>query len=151
MCLGDCLLLLHLEVTRVMQFNQKLYFIDVLNDVISWAVQAEPDAVPAVALDRQGATDVQYRLSCEIKLRTIKGFKFVRVPVNYYDRSLEARQQLLGASSIEQLCKSIVLENVLHQPSPQGCTAACHSKYFLVLVQVCTCSSSCKIALQLNQ
>lgn len=33
------------------------------------------------------------------------------VPTNYYDQSLEKRSQILGAASIRQLCKSLVLEN----------------------------------------
>ncbi|KAK9825072.1 hypothetical protein WJX74_006099 [Apatococcus lobatus] len=101
------------------------------------ASQAEPAAISAEASDvpHAEASELQHRLRCELKSRGVTSFRFKRVPSDYYDRPLEGRQQMLAASSIEQLCKSIVLENVLHEPNPLTCTAACHSKHFLVLVQ----------------
>ena len=41
-------------------------------------------------------------------LRTIQ---FAFVPSNYYDESLEWRRALLGANSVQQLCKTVVVEN----------------------------------------
>ncbi|KAK9821787.1 hypothetical protein WJX81_003368 [Elliptochloris bilobata] len=43
-------------------------------------------------------------------------YRFVRVPGNYYSEKLSFRAACLGASSIEQLCKSIVLVNTCLPP-----------------------------------
>lgn len=37
--------------------------------------------------------------------------RFVRVPGDYYDQSLEVRRECLSAASVDHLCKSIVMEN----------------------------------------
>ena len=89
----------------------------------------------------QQESEVQSKLTAELKSKNIAPFEFMRVPKDYYNWTLQARQQCLGAASIEELCKSIVLENVLHEPAMHRADEACHSKHFLVLVQVCLNSS----------
>lgn len=62
-------------------------------------------------------------------------FRFARVPPNYYSLSLEQRRDLLGAASVEHLCKSIVLVNTQADPSIVDCRDPNNSKYYVVIVQ----------------
>lgn len=58
---------------------------------------------------------------------------FKRVAADYYSNTLEERKQIVGAASISQLCKTIVLENtskVGHDVSDPT-----DSKYYAVIVQ----------------
>lgn len=71
---------------------------------------------------------------CEQRLMGIlreKGFscgKFVRVPGDYYDRSLEQRMDLVGAPSTDHLCKSMVMVNTRATSEVE--------KYYLIILQV---------------
>ena len=68
---------------------------------------------------------------------------FRYVPADYYDRSLEERKVLLGAPSVDYLCKTIVVENRKWElaqalpPPPDGdaATMAARSRYFGVVFQ----------------
>ena len=40
---------------------------------------------------------------------------FKQVPTDYYDRSLEERMNLLGAPTVDHLCKSLIMENTRFQ------------------------------------
>lgn len=53
------------------------------------------------------------RLSGILRSNGVKEFNFKVVPSDYYDRSLEARRDLLSAPSIHHLCKSIVLVRLM--------------------------------------
>jgi hypothetical protein len=52
---------------------------------------------------------VEQRLAKILTAGGATGFTFKRVPSNYYERSFEERRDLLGATSIDHLCKSIVM------------------------------------------
>lgn len=49
------------------------------------------------------------RLSSILRSGGVNDFCFNRVALDYYDWPLESRRNVLGASSIDHLCKSIVL------------------------------------------
>lgn len=49
------------------------------------------------------------RLSAILRANAVRDFSFKRVPSDYYEWTLEARQDVLAAASIHHLCKSIVL------------------------------------------
>jgi prolyl-tRNA editing enzyme YbaK/EbsC (Cys-tRNA(Pro) deacylase) len=63
------------------------------------------------------------------------GFTFKRVPSNYYERSFEERRDLLGATSIDHLCKSIVMVNTQADASVKDCSDRKNSKYYVIVVQ----------------
>lgn len=58
-----------------------------------------------------------------------------RVPLDYYDRTFEERRDLLGAASIDHLCKSIVMVNTQAHESVRDCSDRNNSKFYLVIVQ----------------
>lgn len=62
-------------------------------------------------------------------------FQFKRVPPDYYDRSFEERRDLLGAASIDHLCKSIVMVNTQAHESVKDCSDYNNSKFYMVIVQ----------------
>nr|XP_018678826.1 PREDICTED: uncharacterized protein LOC103975712 isoform X2 [Musa acuminata subsp. malaccensis] len=59
--------------------------------------------------DGEGAETTEARLSAILRARGVDDFAFKRVPADYYDRPIEVRRDILGAPSVEHLCKSIVL------------------------------------------
>ena len=56
-----------------------------------------------------GASPVQERLEDLLVANKCDSFKFCRVPSDYYELTYEQRQALLGAASVDHLCKSIVM------------------------------------------
>jgi prolyl-tRNA editing enzyme YbaK/EbsC (Cys-tRNA(Pro) deacylase) len=56
-----------------------------------------------------------------------------RVPTDYYAQTLEWRAKALGASSVDQLCKTIVLEN--RSCARAGCSDVSDSRFYAVVVQ----------------
>nr|XP_028954142.1 uncharacterized protein LOC103410675 isoform X3 [Malus domestica] len=52
------------------------------------------------------------RLSAILLANDVKNFAYKRVPSDYYDWSLDARRDALGAASIHHLCKSIILSDL---------------------------------------
>lgn len=73
-----------------------------------------------------GATDTRQRLTAELLEKGVP-HSFKQVGPGYYDLSLEDRRSLLGATSIQQLCKSMVMENTKAPAAAQ--------RYFLVVIQ----------------
>lgn len=61
------------------------------------------------AAAKSGGETIEVRLAAILRARGIQDFQFKRVPHDYYDRSLEARREILDAASIHHLCKSIVM------------------------------------------
>ncbi|XP_070676608.1 uncharacterized protein [Malus domestica] len=53
------------------------------------------------------------RLSAILLANDVKNFAYKRVPSDYYDWSLDARRDALGAASIHHLCKSIILKVIV--------------------------------------
>lgn len=67
-------------------------------------------------LDAKGGSDVgrnvwttEEFLSEILRSQGVSDFYFKRVPKDYYDWSLESRKDALEASSVDHLCKSIVM------------------------------------------
>ncbi|GMH26641.1 hypothetical protein Nepgr_028484 [Nepenthes gracilis] len=75
------------------------------------------------------------RLSAILRANSVGDFTFKKVPLDYYDCSLEARRDLLGAASVHHLCKSIVLVNTQAQSHVTDCSDHSNSKYYVVVVQ----------------
>uniref|UniRef100_A0A803N3S4 YbaK/aminoacyl-tRNA synthetase-associated domain-containing protein n=2 Tax=Chenopodium quinoa TaxID=63459 RepID=A0A803N3S4_CHEQI len=75
------------------------------------------------------------RLSGILRSNGVNDFKFKVVPSDYYERSLEARRDLLSAPSIHHLCKSIVLVNTQARSDVIDCSNRYNSKYYVVVVQ----------------
>jgi len=81
------------------------------------------------------------RVKQDLADREIYSARFVKVPGDYYDRSMEERMKCLApCESIEQMCKSIVFENKAWVPDadkphmgPMDDTT--NSKYYLLVVQ----------------
>jgi hypothetical protein len=73
------------------------------------------------------------RLRAELEAKGVKG-TFVLAPPQYYDEPLEFRRQVLGATSVDCLCKSIIMENT--RIDEEACREdASLVKYWLVIVQ----------------
>ncbi|KAH7659462.1 YbaK/aminoacyl-tRNA synthetase-associated domain-containing protein [Dioscorea alata] len=83
---------------------------------------------------RAGDT-MELRLTAILIVLGVDDFLFKRVPLDYYDRSLESRRDILGAPSIEHLCKSIVLVNTQAPASVTDCSDRNNSKYYVVVIQ----------------
>ncbi|OAY75720.1 hypothetical protein ACMD2_09800 [Ananas comosus] len=82
-----------------------------------------------------GGFSTESRLSAVLFAGGVRDFSFKRVPSDYYDRSLEERRDILGAPSIDHLCKSIVLVNTQAPASVTDCSNHSNSKYYIVVIQ----------------
>ncbi|OIW09779.1 hypothetical protein TanjilG_32217 [Lupinus angustifolius] len=80
-------------------------------------------------------TDTVTRLSSILRTNNVDDFSFKRVASDYYDWTLEARRDALGASSIYHLCKSMVLVNTRAPSNVIDCSDRNNSKYYIVVVQ----------------
>eukprot|EP00586_Coscinodiscus_wailesii_P021127 CAMPEP_0172499168 /NCGR_PEP_ID=MMETSP1066-20121228/123111_1 /TAXON_ID=671091 /ORGANISM="Coscinodiscus wailesii, Strain CCMP2513" /LENGTH=264 /DNA_ID=CAMNT_0013272769 /DNA_START=75 /DNA_END=869 /DNA_ORIENTATION=- len=58
------------------------------------------------------------------------------VPPNYYDLALPQRQKLLGAHSVHQLCKALLVENV--KARDDDIVDRTYSRHYLVVIQYST-------------
>ncbi|KAG6427737.1 hypothetical protein SASPL_111984 [Salvia splendens] len=85
--------------------------------------------------DSDDSTTTHGRLSAILAANGVRDFSFKRVPSDYYDWTLEARRDVLGASSIHHLCKSIVLVNTQAPADVTDCSNRNNSKYYVVVVQ----------------
>ncbi|XP_057513922.1 uncharacterized protein LOC130795731 [Actinidia eriantha] len=85
--------------------------------------------------DDNGAADIESRLSAVLHSNGVRDFAFKRVPSDYYDWTLESRRDVLGAASIDHLCKSIVLINTQAPSNVTDCSDRNNSKYYVVVVQ----------------
>ncbi|KAH0914922.1 hypothetical protein HID58_029368 [Brassica napus] len=75
------------------------------------------------------------RLSAILRSGGVNDFSFKRVAPDYYDWPLESRRDVLGASSVDHLCKSIVLVNTQASSNVLDCSDRNNSKYYVVVVQ----------------
>jgi len=57
------------------------------------------------------------------------------VPDNYYEKTLEQRSKILGAPSIRNLCKSLVLENRAWSKESNGKNPETNPRFVMVVVQ----------------
>lgn len=87
------------------------------------------------AENTRGSSALQTRLHQELLDKGIAFHRFVRAPADYYQQGLEFRRNVLGAASIQHLCKSIIMENTHAHPDVKGWEDPHNSKYYLVVVQ----------------
>ncbi|CAI7834701.1 unnamed protein product [Closterium sp. NIES-53] len=80
-------------------------------------------------------TATQTRLADAIRAGGITRFRFRRVPSDYYDWTLEARRDVLGAPSVDHLCKSIVMTNTQAPADVVDCSNPRYSKYYVIVIQ----------------
>lgn len=83
----------------------------------------------------QNSDTTESRLSSILGSNGVRDFSFKRVPSDYYDSPLESRRDVLGASSVHHLCKSIVLVNTQAPSNVTDCSDRNNSKYYVVVVQ----------------
>lgn len=72
------------------------------------------------------------RLRACLEAAACRLYRFVRVSSSYYDETLERRRDHLGAASVEQLCKTLALENTAWADGPPG---VWNPRFVLVVVQ----------------
>ncbi|XP_020697906.1 uncharacterized protein LOC110110652, partial [Dendrobium catenatum] len=75
------------------------------------------------------------RLSVILRSMGVSDFTFRTVPLDYYDKTLEERKEILGAFSVNHLCKSIVLVNTQAPANVIDCSDHNNSKYYIVVIQ----------------
>lgn len=64
--------------------------------------------------------DTESRLSILLREGGVRDFSFRRVPLDYYERSIHARREILGAPTIHHLCKSIVMVCIIYYMLPSS-------------------------------
>ncbi|EHA8588554.1 hypothetical protein COCNU_scaffold005770G000010 [Cocos nucifera] len=96
------------------------------------SLSISPDSDAAAS---SGGETTEERLAAILRTRGVQDFQFKRVPLDYYDRSLEARREILDAPSIYHLCKSIVMVNTQAPASVTSCSDRNNSKYYIVVIQ----------------
>ncbi|XP_010449775.1 PREDICTED: uncharacterized protein LOC104731961 [Camelina sativa] len=96
--------------------------------------QSSSSAAPSPSLPVDENETVA-RLSSILRFGGVKDFCFKRVARDYYDWPLESRRDVLGASSVDHLCKSIVLVNTQASSDIVDCSDRNNSKYYVVVVQ----------------
>ncbi|KAL8064461.1 hypothetical protein ABFX02_01G092200 [Erythranthe guttata] len=108
-----------------------------LPQTFSYSVSLSSTApTPAASgADADSSTTTEGRLSAILRANAVRDFSFKRVPSDYYDWTLEARRDILGAASIHHLCKSIVLVNTQAPADVTDCSNRNYSKYYVVVVQ----------------
>lgn len=67
------------------------------------------------------------------KRRVLYSSSFIKVPSNYYERTLEERVRLLNANNVYQLCKSIIFENTACDHN--AIDDKTNSRYYIAIVQ----------------
>lgn len=82
-----------------------------------------------------GESETYRKLHSELARRGCRGYRFVRVPVPYYEKPLEFRAERVGAASKDHLCKTMVMENTRAPDDVTDCSNPKLSKYYMVLVQ----------------
>jgi hypothetical protein len=82
-------------------------------------------------------SDVTIRLRNECFRLGFKTWRFKRVPSDYYQWEYEARRAVLGAPSIDYLCKSVIMENT--KLSTEDYSDRTNSKYYLIVVVSFNC------------
>ncbi|CAL9087451.1 unnamed protein product [Musa textilis] len=103
---------------------------------VELSLQTQFDQISSdCAADGEGGETTEARLSAILRARGVDDFAFKRVPADYYDRPIEVRRDILGAPSVEHLCKSIVLVNTQALAGITDCCDRNNSKYYVVVIQ----------------
>lgn len=82
-----------------------------------------------------GTLPTEQRLGMLMRARGVTTFQFKRVVSDYYDLSFEERRDILGAHSIDHLCKSIVMVNTQADENIKDCSDHNNSKYYVIVNQ----------------
>jgi hypothetical protein len=72
------------------------------------------------------------RVKQDLMKLSVYSARFVTVPADYYDRSMEERSKLLSCN-VSQMCKSIIFENTACNHG--DCSDPTNSRYYCVIVQ----------------
>jgi len=91
-------------------------------------------------LDRVSTLEALKRVKDELKRLKIWSCRFVKVPDDYYSRTMLERAKCLNPCDVGQMCKSIVFENVgwdgdKSLPLAQQMSDLTNSRYYLLVVQ----------------
>ncbi|CAN0842187.1 hypothetical protein LINGRAHAP2_LOCUS3533 [Linum grandiflorum] len=86
-------------------------------------------------LPKTASASTEDRLSAILRSNGVTDFAFKRVASDYYDWPYESRRDVLGAASVDHLCKSIVLVNTRASSDVVDCSDRNNSKYYVVVVQ----------------
>jgi prolyl-tRNA editing enzyme YbaK/EbsC (Cys-tRNA(Pro) deacylase) len=89
--------------------------------------------ISACQVAQEPVSSTQARLQVALDRLGMGSGKFWRVRSDYYDQELEWRRDVLGASSVNQLCKSMIMENT--KLSAEEAAAAGRIKYVCVVLQ----------------
>ena len=100
----------------------------------------EPPALDAAEIAAcqvpQESSAIMSRLQAEAAAIGLTSAKFWRVRSDYYDQELTWRRDVLGAGSVRQLCKSMIMENTkVSDMTLEAATAAGRVKYVCVVLQ----------------
>eukprot|EP00743_Colponemidia_sp_Colp-15_P005967 GILK01006413.1.p1 GENE.GILK01006413.1~~GILK01006413.1.p1 ORF type:complete len:234 (-),score=23.76 GILK01006413.1:238-900(-) len=88
-------------------------------------------------------TPFHAELFFHLRDRGLRSAIIKRVEDNYYSLSLRQRRNILGAPSIDHLCKTLVVENTAC--SHNDCSNPRNSRYYAVVIQYTTRLSSEKV------
>jgi len=84
----------------------------------------------------QDVTPMQAKVQAEAKKAGLESAHFWRVRSDYYEQELTWRRDMVGAASVQQLCKSMIMENTkVGELSLEQATAAGRIKYVCVVLQ----------------
>eukprot|EP00747_Dinoflagellata_sp_TGD_P070015 gnl/TRDRNA2_/TRDRNA2_156391_c0_seq1.p1 gnl/TRDRNA2_/TRDRNA2_156391_c0~~gnl/TRDRNA2_/TRDRNA2_156391_c0_seq1.p1 ORF type:complete len:270 (-),score=54.10 gnl/TRDRNA2_/TRDRNA2_156391_c0_seq1:220-1029(-) len=93
---------------------------------------AKPEAtISSSSSSGQGVEAVRKRMEALVLSLGYTSVRFAAVESIYYDQPLEWRRDRLGASNVDELCKSIVMENTKVEPDDDPKRVRC----ILVIVQ----------------
>jgi hypothetical protein len=106
-------------------------------------LKSESGMIRRLNLDYQHAMLIDFFIN-----NSIYSYKIVEAKPDYYKLSLEQRREVLGASSLDVLCKTIILENTAFA---KECESEYYKQYYLAIVQYTNEFHGEKIAKQLKQ
>ncbi|KFK26533.1 hypothetical protein AALP_AA8G261300 [Arabis alpina] len=104
-------------------------------DILRRISNLESSILPQNSSAPDDESETVTRLSAILRSGGVNDFSFKRVASDYYDWPLESRRNVLAASSVDHLCKSIVLVNTQASSNILDCSDRNNSKYYVVVVQ----------------
>ncbi|CAK7355838.1 unnamed protein product [Dovyalis caffra] len=102
---------------------------------LSLPLQNNNNNLSSTTTTSDGGETTEARLFAILRSNGVNDFAFKNVPSDYYDWPLESRRDILGAASIDHLCKSIVLVNTQAPSNITDCSDRNNLKYYIVVVQ----------------
>ncbi|XP_002985588.2 uncharacterized protein LOC9653783 [Selaginella moellendorffii] len=101
----------------------------------AFTTSSEDERAPEQSCDEISKPDVEQKLRGILSNAGVSSFHFKRVPADYYEKTLEERKEVLGAVSIDHLCKSMVMVNTQAPSHITDCSDRKNSKYYVIVVQ----------------